>query len=221
MSLSFTYNLTLKRNETRKFDLPDVKSSLLILNNFSITSDQKTFDIKLSGKETIVSYGEAVFYQKSSFDLSDQIAQIIDADGLTLTIKNLCTGKDANTVKLTIKLNYLKSEGNIIFNNIYTNLNMEGLANILEDVRKAGKYVTKVVWTSPNKLSTMELKPQFESQPGWLESRSFLADNNNQIIMDLSSDDFTADFIDQLKYYELTVPDNLERLGVIVYGYIN
>src|SRR5438045_2661118 len=118
MSVSFTYNLSLKRGEIRKLELPNLKSSVLLLNSFTVTSDHKTFDINLKGKETIASYGEAVFYQTNTFDLSPQVAQIGDADQLIMTIKNLCTGKEANTVALTLKLNYLKSEGNIIYNNI-------------------------------------------------------------------------------------------------------
>lgn len=102
MSLSFKYNLVLKRGETKKLELPNLKSSGLLLKKFTITSDQKSFDVKLVGKETIFSYGEAVFYQANTFDLSDQISQIVDSDMLTMTIKNLCTGKDANIVTLSI-----------------------------------------------------------------------------------------------------------------------
>ncbi len=223
MSLTFTYNLFLKRNDTKKINLPNLKSSQLFLSSFSLISDQKTFDLRLSGKETILSYGEAVFYQKQDFDLTDQISQIIDADGLSITIKNLCTGKDtnSNTLKLTLILNYSKCDGNIIYNQIYVNLNPEGLANILDDIRKVGRNVTKIVWTSSQKLTSLELKPQFDSDPVWLESRQFLANKNNQIIMDLSEDDFTAEFIDQLQYYDLNFPDSLEKLGLIVYGFAN
>src|SRR5690349_19465911 len=134
MSLTFKYNLTLKRGETKQLELPNLKSSGLLLRKFTMTSDQKSFDIKLVGKETILSYGEAVFYQSNTFYLSDQIAQIVDSDTLKMTIKNLCNGKDAATVSLSIILNYERTEGNIIYNNTYTNLNADGLANILEDI---------------------------------------------------------------------------------------
>lgn len=221
MSMIFKYNITLKRGETRKLELPNLKYSSLLLRKFSILSDHKSFDIKLIGKETIFSYGEAVFYQTDAFDLSDQIAQIIDSDILTMVIKNLCTGKDTNTVSLEITLNYLKTEGNIIYNNIYTNFNPEGLSNILEDIRKSGKHITKIVCTSPQKLSSMELKPEFESEPNWLQTIKVLCNQHNQIVVDLSSEEYDADFIQQLKYYSLILPDNLEKLGVIVYGYVN
>lgn len=221
MSVTFKYKLVLKRGETKKFELPDLKSSGLLLKKFSIVSDHKTFDIKLVGKENIFSYGEAVFYQNSTFDLGDQVAQIVDADTLTMVVKNLCVIKEANTVNLDITLNYLKTAGNIIFNNTYINMNPEGLANILEDVRKSGKHITRIVWTSPNKLSSFELKPQFESEPKWLNPIKLMANAQNQIVVDLSSDEYSSDFMDHLKYYTLSVPDNLEKIGVIVYGYTN
>ena len=221
MSMIFKYNLNLKRGETKKLELPNLKDSSLLLRKFSIVSDHKSFDFKLVGKETIFSYGEAVFYQANTFDLSDQIAQILDSDMLTMIIKNLCTGKDANTVSLTISLIYSKTDGNIIFNNAYTNLAPDGMSNILEDVRKAGKHITKIVWTSPNKLTSLELKPEFESEPNWLQPIKAIANQNNQIVMDLSTENYDPDFIHQLKYYNLTFPDNLEKLGLIVYGYKN
>ncbi len=220
MSIEFKYNLTLKRAETRTLDLPNLKSSGLLLKKFSLISDHKSFDLRLAGKETILSYGEAVFYQSNNFDLSDQTAQIVDSDTLKMIIKNLCTSKDANTVNLTINLNYTKTDGNIIYNNIYTNLNADGLSNIMEDIKKAGKYITKIVWTSPNKLTSLELKPHFESEPKWLNVISVMANGNNRITMDLSDDKYSADFISQLKYYTLNFPDNIEKLGIIIYGYI-
>lgn len=221
MSMNFKYNFILKRGEIKKIELPNLKYSGLLLRKFSIISDQKAFDIKLNGKETIFSYGEAVFYHNSCFDLSDQIAQIIDSDTLTMTIKNLCTGKDNNTVNLAVTLNYLRTEGNIIYNNTYTNLNPEGLANILEDIRKAGKHISKIIFTSSNKLSSLELKPQFEADPKWLDPHKILVNGLNQIILDLSKDEYDPDMMNQLKYYTLSFSDNIDKLGVIVYGYVN
>lgn len=221
MSMNFKYNFILKRGEIKKIELPNLKYSGLLLRKFSIISDQKAFDIKLNGKETIFSYGEAVFYHNNCFDLSDQIAQIIDSDTLTMTIKNLCTGKDNNTVNLAVTLNYLRTEGNIIYNNTYTNLNPEGLANILEDIRKAGKHISKIIFTSPNKLSSMELKPQFEADPKWLDPHKILVNGLNQIVLDLSKDEYDPDMMNQLKYYTLSFSDNIDKLGVIVYGYVN
>ena len=221
MSLSFKYNLTLKRAESKTFELPNLKSSGLLLKKFSFTSDHKCFDIKLVGKETILSYGEAVFYQSNSFDLSNQIAQIVDSDTLKMVLRNLCGGKDATNVSLTLSLDYAKTDGNIIYNNTYTNLNSEGLCNIMEDIKKAGKYITKIVWTSPNKLTSLELRPQFESEPKWLGYVTEVSNKDNQIVMDLSSEKYDPDFISQLKYYSLNFPDNIERLGVIIYGYVN
>lgn len=221
MSLTFHYNLVLKRNDTRKIILPDLKSSCLLLRSFEIKSDHKAFDIKLIGKDTIVSYGEAVFYQTSHFDLSGKLSQIIDADELQVMVKNLCTPKDSSNVNLLLTFNYSKlDDGVIIFNNIYTNLNAEGLANIIADLSKAGKHLTKFIWTSPNKLSSIELIPQFETEPIWLKPIKEISNNNNQIIMDLmDNDNYDGDFVNQLKYYNLSVPDNIEKLGVIVYGY--
>jgi hypothetical protein len=173
------------------------------------------------GKDTILSYGEAVFYQSSKFDLSDKISQIIDAEKIHVVIKNLCTAKESNTVNINLTFNYDKiDDGVIIYNATYTNLNTEGLANILTDISKAGKYITKVIWTSPNKLTSIELNPQFETEPKWLSPLKEIANSNNQIIMDLANTDkYDSDLVNQLIYYTLSVPDNLEKIGIIVYGY--
>jgi hypothetical protein len=221
MSLTFHYDLVLKRNDTRKIVLPDLKSSCLLLRSFEIKSDHKAFDIKIIGKDTIVSYGEAVFYQTNVFDLSGKLSQIIDADELQVIIKNLCTPKDSNTVTIVLTFNYSKmDDGSVIFNNIYTNLNTEGLSNIVSDLSKAGKHLTKFIWTSPNKLSSIELNPQFNTEPQWLKPIKELVNNNNQIIMDLmNTDKYDPDLVNQLKYYTLSIPENIEKLGVIVYGY--
>lgn len=218
--LAIKYNMTLKRGETKKLELPNLKSSGLLLRKFAITSEQKSFDIKLVGKETIVSYGEAVFYQSNIFDLSDQIALIVDSDTISMTVKNLCAGKDLNTVNLLITFSYVKTDGNIIYNNTYTNLNPEGLGNIIDDIRKAGKYLTKIIFTSPNKLSGIDFRPQFESEPGWLNPISATSNKNNQVILDLSSEEY-GNFSSELRHYILGLPDNVDKLGVIVYGYVN
>lgn len=219
-TLVFRYNLTLKRNDTRKIDLPDLKSSCLLLRSFEITSDYKSFDVKLTGKDTILSYGEAVFYQSNHFDLSDKLAQIVDAEKITVSIKNLCTAKEANTVNLVLTFNYSKlDDGYIIFNQVYSNLNQEGLVNIINDITKAGKHVTKFVWTSPNKLSSIEFTPQFDTEPKWLSPIKETANSQNQIVMNLMDEKYDPDLVNQLTYYTLSVPDNLEKLGVIIYGY--
>lgn len=220
MSLAIKYNLVLKRGETKKLELPNLKSSGLLLRKFTIISDQKSFDIKLVGKETIVSYGEAVFYQSSIFDLTDQIALIVDSDTISMTVKNLCAGKDLNTVNLLVTFFYVKTDGNIIYNNTYTNLNPEGLSNIIDDIRKAGKHLTKIIFTSPNKLSAIDFKPQFECEPAWLTPISAESNKNNQIVIDLSSEKY-GNFSSELRNYTLGISDNVDKLGVIVYGYVN
>lgn len=219
MSLEFRYNLALKKNEIRKIELPNLKSSCLLLRSFEIKSEHRSFDIKLVGKDTIISYGEAVFYQTNNFDLADKVTQIIDADKLQVIIK--CAAKDNNNVNLLMKFNYSKlDEGNIIFNNVYTNMNQEGLASILSDIMGAGKYVNKIIWTSPNKLSSIELTPQFETDKEWITSVKELANNQNQIVMNLTDNEkYDPDLVSQLSYYTLSIPDNIEKLGVIVYGY--
>jgi len=221
MSLVFHYNLVLKRNDTRKILLPDLKSSCLILRSFEIVSEHKAFDIKLIGKDTIISYGEAVFYQSNKFDLSGKLSQIIDAGELQVIIKNLCNPKDLSNINVLLTFNYSKlDDGIIIFNNVYTNLNPEGLSDIMSDLNNAGKYITKFIWTSPNKLSSIELLPQFKTEPIWLKPIKELANANNQIIMDLmDTKKYDPDFSDLLKYYNLVIPDNIEKLGIIVYGY--
>lgn len=212
----FRYSLVLKRyNDLRKVELPNLKSNNLLLKSFDIKTDQKAIDVKLSGKDTIVAYGESVFYQTNHFSLADKMSQIVDATQLTFSIKN--TSKDATNVEVTF--NYEEDYGDIIFNNIYTNLNAEGLSTIVSDIISSGKYVTKVIWTSPKKLTSIELAPQFESEPAWLATYKELANAQNQIVMDLTKDPYDPDVINQLRHYTLSVPEELEKLGIIVYGF--
>lgn len=231
--IKFTYQISLKRGETKKYELPNLKSSGLMLQNFTVIFKGehraiRTYDIKIIGKETIVSYGEAVLYQTQTcdsseqitFDLAEQVTQIVESDGLTMMIKNLSTVKDVVNSCLEIVLCYKKTQGTVIFNNVYTNLNPDGMFGILEDIRKAGKHITKVIFTSSSKLSTFELTPQFSAEPVWLKPITILADQKNQIVIDLSDEKYDAEFINNLKYYILTPPStNVEKLGLIVYGY--
>jgi hypothetical protein len=163
-----------------------------------------------------------VFHQTDSFDLSDQVSQIVESDILTLTVKNLTTGKDATTVNCNIILSYQRTEGNIIYNNTYTNLNPDGLANILEDIRKSGKYITKIYFTSPEALSGIELEPQFKSDPEWLNPIKLTRDSqHNHIVVDLSNQEWDADFVENLRYYRMVLPDNVEKLCVVIHGYVH
>jgi hypothetical protein len=219
-TMELRYDLTLKKGETKRLDLPDFKSRCLLLRSFEVKSEYKTFDIKLVGKDTIISYGEAVFYQSNKFDLFDRMSQIIDADKIHMIVKNLCTAKDANTVKLSITFHYSKlDDGQIIYNCVFTNLNSEGLSNILKELSQVGKYVTKFVWTSPNKLSSIELIPQFESEPVCLKPIKELVNNQNHIVMNLTEPKYDSNLVNQLTFYNLVIPDNLEKLCVIAYGY--
>lgn len=219
-NLIIRYNLSLKRNETKIINLPDLKSSCFVLRSFELSCDNKSLDIKLNGKDTIISYSEAVLYQSCHFDLSDKLAQIIDSEKITCSIKNLTPAKEMNIVNIAIKFIYSKiDDGNIIFNQFYSNLNPEGLINIINDIIKAGKHITKIIWVSPNKLSSIKLIPQFETTPTWLTPITELSNNDNQIIMDLTDDKYDIDFVNQLTYYTLYLPDDVEKIGVIVYGY--
>jgi len=107
--IEFKYDLTFKRNDFKVLELPNLKSNSQTLRSITIDSANKSFDLKLKGSgKTIITYGEAVFYQKQTFDLSDQAAQIINSDFLELFIKNMSKGKE--TVKCTILLSYVQTE---------------------------------------------------------------------------------------------------------------
>ena len=221
-TLSLTYNWVLKRTESRKVELPDLKSSNLLLKSFELKTDQKELDLKIIGRDTIASYGEAIFYQTTKFDLTDKLSQIIDAEKISVSVKNLCTSatKDAGNVNLSLSFLYTKvEEGFIIYNNIYTNLNPTGLDGILTDIKGCGKYITKIIWTSPGRLSSIELTPQFISNPNWLSPIVELVNQQNQVIMDLTDSKYDPDLVSQLGFYSLKIPENIDKLGVIVYGF--
>jgi hypothetical protein len=226
MNRDIRYTLTMRRGETRQFELPDFRSSWQILKYLSVESDRKTYDIKLIGKETICSYGEAVFYHTSKFDLSDKMPQIADAEKIKLVIRNITDGKDSSTpLTIGIVLTYVKTPGSLIFNNTYVNLNPEGLATIIDDIIKSGKHLSKVIMTSPNKLNLIELKPQFESDPLLLKPIKLSADCQNHVILDFeemeSNGQFEYDVQSSLKYYNICVSENIEKIGILVYGYVN
>jgi hypothetical protein len=225
MSIDIAYRVSLKKTETKKFELPDLKSSHLFLKSFEVVSDVKSIEIKISAndKNTIIAYGEAVFHKSTDFDLSEKISSIIDADALYVTVRNLCSTKETNVVNVKIIFRYAQTLNNlIVYNNMYNNLTPDILPNILSDIHKCGKHITKIIWTSPNRIGGLELVPQFESNPSWLVPIKEFANEQNQIIMDLTdSKRYDPNLINQLKYYNLVVPDNVEKLGVIVYGFSN
>ena len=144
--MKIKYTLSLKRGELIKVFLPDLKSSNLLLRSFEIKGENKAIDFKLIGKDTILSYGEAVFYQHTQFDLTDKVSQIIEAERLSVSIKNQCTSKDVQNLNLVVEFDYQPyNDANIIFNQLYTNLTTEGLSNILGDLVHCGKHVTKII----------------------------------------------------------------------------
>ena len=67
-------------------------------------------------------------------------------------------------------------------------------------------------------MTGLEFKPLFECDPKWIESIKLCADAHNWIVMDMMSDDY-FELMDHLSYYQLVVPENTDKLGVIVYGY--
>lgn len=220
--LSLEYQLVLKKNEMKKFALPNHKFSGLLLSSFSVTCDQKALDIRLTGKDTIVAYGEAVLYYCNEFTLDDKLIQVMEADKIYMSVKNLCVAKDVNSVSVTMTFNYNKNKhDNIIFNNTYTNLTSEGLHNMLCDISGAGKYVNKIIWTSPNKLTSFELVPQFKSTPECIKTITVTANDSNQIVMNLLDPEYDADLVGQLVHYNLVIPTTIDKLGIIVCGYIN
>lgn len=211
---TFTYNLVLRRNESRSIDLPELASIGQFLHKIIVHCEHRELDLKLMGKETLLSCGEAVLYHKNTFDLSNQKTNIVDSEKIKLTIKNLSGIKDPSN-KITLIMIYYQVEGNIIYNNVYTNLNVDGMNDIINDIIKAGKHPIKLVFTSPNKLSSLELIPLLESNPIWLQPITLTASDNNQITLNL-----TTDLICQLRFYTIKLSDNIEKLGVIVYGFV-
>ena len=89
----------------------------------------KKLDHKIIGQISIVSYGEAILYQTTQFDLTDKLSQIIDAekDGFG---SRIYARPEQMPVMLNLSLIFLIEfvEGFIIYNNIYTNMTTTVLA---------------------------------------------------------------------------------------------
>ena len=214
----FQYSLQLKKGETTKLVLPDMKYDSYFLTNMTISGKDHTLsEIKLTGKDPLLTINEALFYQSSSFNFQDQLSQIIASPELILTLKNLNNAKDVPFISINVDLTYSKVEGNIIYSNCYINLNVEGVSGILDELKKLSKHITKLAFVSPNKLSSIEFKPLCTSLPEQYPHHTFIVDSYNKIIIDINETD--PYLIDNLKYYSLVVPDNIEKLGIIVYGF--
>jgi hypothetical protein len=225
MSLTVTYPVTIKRNDSIKLELPNLKSSCLIPIKLNfVFLESKSFDIKLSGKETILSLGEAVLLQSTTFNLSDYQSLICESpDTLELTIKNLNTGSSRDH-SLTVHITYEKHSGHLIYHSLYGNLTPDTFRQILCDIRKSGKYINRIILTSSSKLTAITLNPILTTTPEWLQTYNLLADANNQIVINLSGDDFDQEFIDQLRHYELIIPESTDsnmKLGLLIYGFAN
>lgn len=214
----FTYTLNIKRGDSTKLTLPNMKYESLFLTEISVSGQNYTqTEIKLIGKEPIITINEAVFYHSQTFSLKDQLSQITSANELILSVKNLNSNKDIPFITIVMTLTYSKIEGNIIFSNSYINLNVEGLSGIMEELKKLGKYVTKIIWVSQNKLTSLEFKPLCTSVPEIYPVYKFIADSHNKIIIDLRAVDSL--YIEDLKHYTMILPENIEKLGIIVYGF--
>jgi hypothetical protein len=214
----YVYDLELARQEIKKLVLPNMKSKSMFLYQIELLSNNlKQIEIEVTGRGPIFKLNEAIFYDTTVINLNDYINQIISSNELIMNVKNvnMAINKDGQTNIISIKLSYKSYEGGIIFSNSYVNLEKKGLNDIIDELSKVSKYVTKIVFTSPSKLSSIELVPLCKSIPEQFKSYTYIADSNNKIIIDVND----TSFIDNIKYYSLNLQEELDKIGVVVYGF--
>lgn len=218
---TFTYKIKqLRRNEDRRFELPNLKSDNLLLHSIEFIGDQKFIELKLCGMGVnIISYGEAMLNHQTLFDLSNRISQIIDAERLSFNIRNTGNSGNNQLIDCTLLFKYTKiNDGEIIGNQTFSNFSADGLESIIGYINSSGKYVNKCVLTSNKPISSISLVPKCTSDIDWNPSIDILADKNNKVIIDFNSYEF--DLLQRLPFYTLSLPDNIEKLYLVIYGYI-
>jgi hypothetical protein len=183
-----------------------------------LTSNLKQLEIEVTGRGAIFKLNESIFYDNTIIDLTEYSSQIISSNELIMNVKNvnIAINKDGQTNIISIKLTYKPYNGGIIFSNSYVNLEKKGLSDIIDELSKVSKYVTKIVFTSPSKLSSIDLVPLCKSIPEQFKSYTYIANSDNKIIIDLNEH---KSFIENIKYYSLNLQEDLDKLCVVVYGF--
>jgi hypothetical protein len=218
----YVYDLELERQEIKKFILPNMKSNSMFLSQIELlTSNLKQIEIEVTGRGPIFKLNESIFYDNTIIDLNDYNNQIISSNELVMTIKNVnvAINKDGQTNIISVKLTYKHYNGGIIFSNSYINLEKKGLNDIIDELSKVSKYVTKIVFTSPSKLSSINLVPLCKSIPEQFKSYTCIANSNNKIIIDIKNENLNTSFIENIKYYSLVLQEELDKLCVVIYGF--
>ena len=215
--MEIVYSINLTRGVVKKI-LPDYKSLSVFPTMIKVESAYKEFEIKLMDDKPILSLNESVFYDRNTFPLYDYKTQITGASQLYLQIKHLSEKKDL-VIPLNITITYMKLESAIIYSNTYNQTTPEGLATIMDELQSVGKYIVKIVWTSPEVFDGISFVPDFQSNPvGLFESFNFKTENN-KIVQEVEG----TTFINNLKYYKMILNENddvrVKKLGVAIYGF--
>ena len=211
--VEFKYTTKLLKGESVKLLLPNIKYNFKVLSYITFESQSNQFEAKIIGKDTIASFSEAIFYYTKSFDLSVQQHQITISEDVYLQLKNLAS-KDPLTITCTML--YRPAHERMLYNNTYSSFTRDVHSDIINEIFTSSKHITKIIFTSPNELTSIEFAPICDSTPSMYESYEYEPDDEDKHVIIIENPD--PIFISELQQYKFITQDNLDKLGVTVYG---
>lgn len=230
MAIVFTFNKQIEKNETIKFELPNLRYCSSFLSKISLDSNHKEYDIKLIGNDTITSLNESILLIMSEINLLNFTQQIVESSDLFIQVKNLYTKPDKNKATLNLKIvcEYVKLNHNILYSNMINNPSKESMSDICNELYKLNltKNLSHIVFTFESNVKSISFLPKCTSSPNIITRFDYdnsinlnsqtndSNSNHNKIIVDL-----TKDLLRFIKLYDIIYEgDDLNKIGVIIYG---
>lgn len=202
----FLYVVKLTRNEQMKITFPNLKNKKMLPDFISFECDQSEypFDVKIVGKDTLLSITDMVFMYKKSFKLQCHLI----SDDTIMTIKNIAPPQDKFLYELRCRIVYKVVEPELIFNSTYKNLCVYN--TILDDIIKC-KNVSHIILFGTD-INSIKLIPKCESTPLYYASYTFEPVDNM-----INIDDNVL--LSNIHMYNLYLDGDNEKIGLIVYGF--
>jgi hypothetical protein len=170
---------------------------------FECNQSEYPFDIKIVGRDTLLSVSDMIFMHQRCFKLQYHLI----SDDTAMTIKNIAPPQDKILYELTCTIKYHAVNPEIIFNSTYKNLC--NYNTLIDDIIKYKNIYRIVIFG--NGIESINLIPKCESTPVYYKSYEM------KPIDDIISID-NQDFISNVTMYNLNIIGAPEKIGLIIYG---
>ena len=216
-------NITYDINVRQKVLSTTILHSLFYRNEFIskvvFECSTKQLEIKLVGKGDLLNINESVLLYKNEFSFEGMSNNIFEAPNIRLEIKYI--GNDFKTLhNVKATFTYSKYEERILYNNIYSSIDNEGLNNILNDVKKVLQTgrCKNIVFVSDKSVNCVKFIPKFVCSEDILDTYQLI--KNIDTSLNLIKFDIPDFFIENINSYNLDVDiENGGKLGVCINGY--